>query len=302
MKTRRFILMGICGAMLVGASAVAQERGARGPHGDGEGRERPPLSEIIQKHDANGDGILQSSEMPERFPKHLLEILDSDNDGALSIAEAEKGLEMRARGERPQRGERPESGARPEGQSDRPERGQRPEHWDRPERGQGQGFDAVIERFDLNGDGKLQLDETPDRMTRMFARLDRNGDDTIDKREASAMREQARRGPERGPRDDRRGPEAGDGPPRRGSQPERGEGSRRPGDRTGVEIMISQMDANGDGRLDKSEMAKRMEPFFDRLDTNGDGVLTPEDSPKHRREADGPKRPQGRPGVEQRPE
>lgn len=309
MKTKRYLLMGICGAMLGGTVADAQERGARGPRGDGEGRERPPLSEIIREHDANGDGILQSTEMPERFPQHLLEMLDSDNDGALSIAEAEKGREMRGRGERPERGprpegqsDRPERGARPEGQSDRPEHGQRPERGERPERGQGEGFDAVVEQFDLNGDGKLQLDETPDRMTRMFARRDRNGDGTVDKREASAMRDQARRGPERGSRDVRRGPEAGDGPPRRGSQRERGEASRRPGDQTGVEMMISRMDTNGDGQLDKSEMVERMEPFFDRLDTNGDGVLTPEDSPKRRKEAEGPKRRQARPGVEQQPE
>ncbi len=281
MSTKRLILMGICGAMLGGTTADAQERGPHGPRGDGERRERPPLSEIIQRHDTNGDGILQSSEMPERFPKHLLEMLDSNGDGALSLAEAEKDREMRERADRPRRGDRPERGPRPE-PGDRPDRGPRPE-------GGGAGFDSIVERFDLNGDGMLQLDETPDRMTRMFARLDRNGDGTVDKREASAMHEQVGRGPERGSRDVRRGPDAGDGPSRRGAQPERGERPRRQGDQRGVEMMISQMDANGDGQLDKSEMAERMEPFFDRLDTNGDGVLTPEDSPKHRQGSEGRK-------------
>jgi len=51
-----------------------------------------------------------------------------------------------------------------------------------------------LAEFDSNGDGKLQESEMPERMQRMFDRLDTNGDGAIDGDEAAAMRQRGRGG------------------------------------------------------------------------------------------------------------
>lgn len=286
MTTKRILMAGLCGAMLVGVNADAQERGPRGPRGDGEGRERPPLTEIIQRHDTNGDGILQSSEIPERFPPQIMERLDTNKDGSLSMEEAKVAEEMRGRrgeGDRPERGRRGPDGDRPQrnADGDRPERGPRAEG-PPPERG-GDNFGAIVEQFDVNGDGALQLDEAPDRMTRMFSRMDRNGDGTVDKHEAALSRERS------------------DGPPRGDRKRPDGARAGRSGDKSGLEMIISRNDANKDGQLDKSEMPERMVAHFDRFDANGDGVISAEDATSKRGEGRPEKPRRGKPGVEQVP-
>ncbi|MFG0330615.1 MAG: PDZ domain-containing protein [Phycisphaerales bacterium] len=61
----------------------------------------------------------------------------------------------------------------------------------------------------------------------------------------------------------------------RGSGP-RGEGPARGGGR-GMAQMIERLDANDDGKLQRSEAPDRMAPMFDRMDANKDGVLTEEE-------------------------
>jgi len=51
---------------------------------------------------------------------------------------------------------------------------------------------------------------------------------------------------------------------------ERGEGR---GERGGGMERLKQLDANGDGRIEKDEVPERMAPFFDRLDANSDGAI-----------------------------
>ncbi|PCJ55988.1 MAG: hypothetical protein COA73_13075 [Candidatus Hydrogenedentota bacterium] len=59
-----------------------------------------------------------------------------------------------------------------------------------------------------------------------------------------------------------------------------GEGrSRGPGGegRPSFSEIVSRFDANGDGKLQKSEAPERMLAHFDRLDSNGDGAVDPEE-------------------------
>ena len=86
-----------------------------------------------------------------------------------------------------------------------------------------------------NGDGKLQESEAPERMRPMFSRLDTNGDRAIDAQEAAAMRS--------------------------------GRGGRNLWQR------IERYDADRDKKLTRQELPDRFKPLLDRLDTNGDGAL-----------------------------
>lgn len=54
--------------------------------------------------------------------------------------------------------------------------------------GGGRGGQAMIDRFDENGDGKLQRDEVPEQMAQSFDRMDRNGDGVIDESEIGGGR------------------------------------------------------------------------------------------------------------------
>ena len=62
----------------------------------------------------------------------------------------------------------------------------------RPPRGGGRGFAEMLLQQDANGDGKLQRSEMPERMARVFDRLDANSDDVIDQEELKAMPSRSR--------------------------------------------------------------------------------------------------------------
>lgn len=119
--------------------------------------------------------------------------------------EAPPGANVEDRPRRESRGEGP-PGTSPPGES--------------PRR-RGRGFDLM--QFDADGDGKLSLEEVPERMQGMFDRLDSSGDGFIDAAEIAEMRQRFRSGGGR------------DGSPRGGPG---GEGPNRPpggGDRGGSE-------------------------------------------------------------------
>ena len=54
---------------------------------------------------------------------------------------------------------------------------------------------------------------------------------------------------------------------------EPGQRGRRGGRGGDMQERFAEADANGDGKLQKSEAPERMQRFFDRLDRNGDGEL-----------------------------
>ena len=116
------------------------------------------------------------------------------------------------------------------------------------------GFAAL----DLNGDGVLDGEEL-DAAPASLAKLDKNHDGRITPEEARPpMTEGRGRG---GPEGGRRGPEEGAGP-------------------NVVEETVKSLmafDANGDGKLSKSEVPERFQGIFDRGDENKDGFLTPDE-------------------------
>lgn len=126
-------------------------------------------------------------------------------------------------------------------------------------RGPGRGRPSVgFNALDLNGDGALDAQEIAAAATSL-ARLDKNQDGQITSDEARpAMPDGRGRG---GPEGGRRGPDDNPG-----------------GDV--VEEMVKTLmafDANGDGKLSKSELPDRFQGIFDRGDENHDGFLSPEE-------------------------
>jgi hypothetical protein len=55
-------------------------------------------------------------------------------------------------------------------------------------RTRGQGMSGMLQRFDENGDGRIERSELPEQMQQMFDRLDANGDGVLDEEELSADR------------------------------------------------------------------------------------------------------------------
>ena len=155
------------------------------------------------------DGEEKDGDKPQAAEKNTEEAAGEPPAAAERPRErrGERGRRGGERGERPRRGgERPERGG---------ERAQRGERGPRGGEGGGRRFGRgggaqMLERLmenDKNGDGKLQRSEMPERMGRMFDRLDANGDGVIDKKELEQARERmGRRRPpgERPPRGERR--------------------------------------------------------------------------------------------------
>ena len=137
-----------------GAGAAAGERPRGGP-ARGDGERRGP----IQRWDENGDGLLQSAEVPEQMREGFMRA-DANKDGAVSREEMQAA--MPAPGDRPQ--------VSPE------ERRQR-----------------MIERMDTNGDGKIAITELPERMRERMKQADTNSDGVLSAQELEAVGEAMRR-------------------------------------------------------------------------------------------------------------
>ena len=104
------------------------------------------------------------------------------------------------------------------------------------------GSESFIERLwtaDIDGDGRLALEELPEQIRPRFDRIDLDRDGYADPSEIESM--MRRRGGLRGP--------------------------------TGGPGGLMQRDSDGDGKLSIDEVPPQLERRFDQLDTNGDGFL-----------------------------
>ncbi|MEM6682607.1 MAG: hypothetical protein AAF607_10220 [Pseudomonadota bacterium] len=101
-----------------------------------------------------------------------------------------------------------------------------------------QDMDRMLEQADQNRDGNIAWDEVVEMRTKMFSRLDRNGDGYAD---------------------------MDDSPKRFRGRFEQALNS------------MTQFDTNNDGRISKTEMLEGKAPAFEKGDTNGDNVLTAEE-------------------------
>ncbi|MBL9081204.1 MAG: EF-hand domain-containing protein [Planctomycetales bacterium] len=158
----------------------------------------------------------------------------------------------------------------------------------------GPGREAMIKKFDKNGDGKLDKDElsaaraamgdrkpapggdgkgpggpggrpNPEQMQALMKKFDKNGDGKLDDAEKGAAREEFMK---------MRGGKPGEGKPGAGKPGEGGPGR---------EAMLKKFDKNGDGKLDDGERAAAKEAF-------------------EKMRAAGGKRPGGKPGEGKKPE
>lgn len=106
------------------------------------------------------------------------------------------------------------------------------------------GPEAMIEKFDANGDGAITKAEIQEAAAARFAQADTNGDGVLSAEEMTAAA-QAR-------------------------------SAKATGDR--VAKRIEKLDTNGDGQLSLDEMqargTERLDRMFDRADADGDGTLT----------------------------
>ncbi len=160
------------------------KRGKRGKGGDPGGRQ-------FERFDANGDGRLQQSEVPEFVWQHL-SVADADQDGAVTREEVQAA---RAAGKlEPPRGK----GGPP---------GERGKAGERGKRGEPGG--RVFERFDANGDGRLQQSEVPEPVWQHVSVADADHDGAVTRDEMQAARASGKLQPRPGMRGRRGGPGGG---------------------------------------------------------------------------------------------
>lgn len=155
-------------------------------------------------------------------------------------------------------------------------------------RGAGRGQPSVgFTALDTNGDDVLDAQEIA-AAPAALAKLDKNSDGQITSDEVrSAMPEGRGRG----------GPDGGRG---RGEGPGGGRGEG--GDNPAADVVedtvktLMAFDANGDGKLSRSELPERFQGLFDRADLNKDGFLTPDEIRKMAAAQAPPPEPEGRGG------
>lgn len=139
--------------------AAPQPRGGfeGGPPGDrGDGAARTPrTADLFEQFDANNDGLLQASEIPE-FMRERIMAADTDGDGAVSREEL--------------RALRSQFGGPGGGQDVSPQ----------------ERLTRMMEMLDPDGDGKIRVDQLPERFRERFSEADTNADGYLSVEEVEA--------------------------------------------------------------------------------------------------------------------
>lgn len=162
MKALRVVMMAIVMMATVGLFAAGWSVAEDSLAGNGGGGKFRGPGAMIDRHDANGDGVVSAQEFPG--PKDRFAEIDTNGDGVISRAEVEAFQPPRD-GRRGERGEGDERG--------RWGHGRGPGGFGGPDAGR------MIERHDANGDGKVSLEEFQGRNKERFAEMDVNGDGYI---------------------------------------------------------------------------------------------------------------------------
>jgi len=154
---------------------MPEGRGRGGPGGGRGGPEEKPAVDVVEEtvkalmtFDANGDGKLSRSELPERF-QGIFDRGDENKDGFLTPDEIRKVSAAQAA---------PASPGGPGGRG--------------PEGGRGEGprgdmnfirMDPILAAVDTNGDGIISAEEIRDSAAAL-RKLDKDGDGTVTRQEA----------------------------------------------------------------------------------------------------------------------
>ena len=259
MKKHLLVPIVLGGLITFSLTTQAQDRPGQGGRG-GEGERGEGIREaMIKKYDKNGDGKLDENERPSR--EEMQEFFRAQLGGGQTRP---GGGQTRPGGSQT----RPGGGqTRPGGSQTRPSGGQtRPGQGGRDAAPQQNMRDAMLKKFDKNGDGKLDEDERPSREEMQeFFRSQLGG--------GQGGRSGGDQG---GPGQGRPGAgEPGQGRPGQGGGfSERGQGGRG-GSRPPNPVMEA-LDKNKDGTLSTEEL-KNAAKALATLDKNKDGKIDQEE-------------------------
>lgn len=120
-------------------------------------------------------------------------------------------------------------------------------------------INRMIKRADLNGDGKISQSEMARGMAVTFAMVDTNGDGVLSASEVSGAKAAIKS-------ERKRAKASGEG---------RVQFVKFPAKRIGKRF--DRIDANGDGKLSKSELERVAERMFKKRDKNNDGYISAAD-------------------------
>ena len=281
---------------------MAQQGGPGGP--------RPGQGELFKRLDTNGDGKLTKDELPAEMRERMAPLFERLGKTEFTQDEFARAGERLRGGPEGRPGQNPEGrkpeGGRPEGS--RPEGAAAPEGARRPDQARPEGGrpplgnpEEMFGRLDANGDGKVTVEEAPERAKQVVTQaLRRAGKDTngsltkeefIKNMPTPPRGAEGQRRPEgdRAPEGDRR-PEGDRGPEAR-----RPEGERRPeGDRA-PEGRRPEGDQRREG--DRGPEARRPEG-----DRRPDGERPPEGRRPDGERREGDRRPEARRPEGDRPQ
>ena len=192
--------------------------------------DKPDTAALFGQLDANKDAVLATDEIPadrKSLFERLLRIGDKNKDGKLDADEFAAALaDGRKTADKPSDAPPPD----------------RPGAEGRPEPGR------LFERLDAKGDGKVVLDEVPEKRREMFqklmARVDKDGDGAVTREEF------AKAGP----------PPGGDA----------GKPGRRPESGRGPAELFKRMDRNADGKVTADEVPEERRPLVAKMIERGD--------------------------------
>jgi Ca2+-binding EF-hand superfamily protein len=209
----------------------------------------PDTAALFGQLDTNKDAVLSTDEIPEdrkSLFERLLRIGDKNDDGKLDSDEFAAALSDGRK------------------TSDTTTEGPKPEKPEKPKKAKADKTpDAarLFDRLDANGDGKVELDEVPQKRRDMFqkllARVDKDGDGAVTREEF------AKAGP----------PDAAPGKPAKPGQPP--ESGRGPAE------LFKRMDRNADGKVTADEVPEERRPLVAKMidlgDKDNDSALSMEE-------------------------
>jgi Ca2+-binding EF-hand superfamily protein len=199
------------------------------------------MQERFARADADGDGKLTAAEAGPRMWQHMA-VADADADGAVTLEElrsaVQSGKLQSPRGRHGKWGKRGQGGKAGQG---------------------GHPGGRKFERFDSNGDGRLQQSEVPEFVWQHLSVADADHDGAVTRDEVQAARQNGKLQPPRG-RSGKWGKDGKGGPP--------GERGKRGG------RVFERFDSNGDGRLQESEVPEPVWQHLSAADTDHDGAVT----------------------------